>query len=144
MSDLFVIDEWIWEPEVLEKHKEQIFQFLSKVYEKCDRVVVVENSPFVTKFHKVCKSQDRVVRNIIKLFKNMFLYNSQKCVKYDETDLPSLPEDIAKAVKEDDHYLIRAYITAQASILITTDSSLIEIVSKYSVCCKQMHEYMKE
>jgi hypothetical protein len=148
MSDLLVIDEWIWERDVLTSHRDTIFQFLEKVYKKCDRLVIVTNSPFVDKFHTLCKQRDQsydpVVRGIIKLFKDVLLYNAEKCVMYDETDLRPLPEDIKKAIKVDDRYLIRAYITAQASILITTDSELIKGVSQYSVNCKHKDEFLPE
>lgn len=148
MSVLLVVDEWIWEEEILrnQEKRDKIFQFLIKLYEKCDRLIIVEPSPFVDKFYTLCErynqAHDQGVRSIIKLFIYGLLYNSEKCIKYEQTELQVLPKEIEKEVKEDDHYLVRAYLTAQASILITTDTHLIETASKYSINCKHLDEFL--
>lgn len=164
MSEFLVVDEWIWEEEILRDQEKQniAFKFLNKVYEKCDCLVIVKNSPFVKKFNTLCKrqhqAQDQIVRGIIKLFKDCFLYNLKKCIKYEETELRPLSDfpvsdfpDIEKEVKEDDRYLVRASLTAQTStrtnvLLITTDKPLIEVVSKYStkysISCKHVDEFL--
>ncbi|MEM4402599.1 MAG: hypothetical protein QW376_09010 [Candidatus Caldarchaeum sp.] len=141
-----MVDEWIWEEEILRNKQEVIFKFLNKVRAKCDRLVIIKNSPFVKKFYALCKrqhqAQDQIVRGIIRFFNGYFIYNLEKCVEYEETELHALPEDIEKEVKEDDRYLVRAYLTAQANILITTDTPLIEVVSKYSINCKHADEFL--
>lgn len=147
MSDLLlIIDEWIWADLAGEnsyEKQQEAFRFLVKVLERCDRLAVVRGSPFLKKFFTLCKNHDVMVRKVIKLFIDSFLRNSDKSVNYEETELQALREEIAKEVKKDDHYLVRAYLSAGVkALIITTDNPLRESLVKHNINCQHRNEFL--
>ncbi|MGB9638436.1 MAG: hypothetical protein ACPL1F_03960 [bacterium] len=69
---IFILDEWIIEDLRginKEEKQKQSFLFLEKIYQKCDKIVVVENSKF---FDKIWKLSEEACNDILKKKNNCF------------------------------------------------------------------------
>ncbi len=137
---ILIIDEWLWHDlagENGEEKKKEAFMFLIHILKICDKIAVMENSPFVKKFWDFSKVLDR---EVIKLFKNGFLLNSDKCKLCEYTDSYTLPE-----IKPDDLYLYNLYcILEEEKWVITTDRPLIEVFKKEGLKAYHRDEFLSD
>lgn len=143
MADL-VIDEWLWSDLSGENSAEsqvESFEFIQAIYNKCDRIVTVKGSKFNQKTFDLCKHTDVRRREIAKYYRNNFLFNSKKFVNLEQSSLKPVPEHISKVTKEDDHYLIQAYLTVEASVIVTTDNPLKTEVNN-DINCQLRNEFV--
>jgi hypothetical protein len=137
----FVFDEWLWSDlrgESGEDAQRKSFSLLETVCKNCDRLVTVEGSHFLQKFFDLAKEVKSIGdprRIIIKAFKVQFLYNSEKLHCLKKSDLLELPPEIEDMVKEDDKYLVHAYLTGRAELLVTTDNPLMKTLKDYCIKC---------
>lgn len=138
-----VIDEWLWadlsgdDPDA----QKEAFEFIQAIYDVCDQIVTVKGSKFNIKALILWKCTDIKCREIAKYYSTHFWYNSAKSVNLEESSLESVPEHISKVTKEDDHYLIQAYLTAKASVIVTTDNPLIAAINN-DIKCQHRDEFV--
>ena len=145
MSDLLVLDEWVWADfsgENQIKNQAECFQFLEAVFKKCDRILTVKGSSFAQKTFRHFKFSDTVRRKITVFYTAYFLHNSDKLVEIEETELQPLPEELAKEVKSEDQYIVQSFFAAKASIIITSDSPLLSVLEKNRIPCQLRDKYV--
>jgi hypothetical protein len=147
MADI-VIDEWLWADLAGENSydaQKQAFKFICKIYDKCDRIVMVKESKFIQKFWDFCKSaKDVQSRQIANYYKDSFCFNPDKSVFLEGPSLRSVPEKVSSETKADDHYLIQALITAKAQVIVTTDESLKETLIRNGFSCALRDEFVRK
>mgnify|MGYP001033119891 CR=1 FL=1 len=139
-----VIDEWLWADlsgENSSENQREAFEFIQTIFHACDRIVTVKGSKFNDKVLSFWKHTDIKRRTIAKYYMEKFLFNSEKSVNLDESSLVYVPEHISKATKEDDHYLIQAYLTAKANVIVTTDN-LLKAAINNDINCKHRDEFV--
>ncbi len=137
MADL-VVDEWLWSDLAGENTVEQqreAYGFLEAVWNKCDRVVTVRGSRFDQKATDLWRHTDRTRRGIARFYKDRFSYNSDKSVMLEEDQLEDLPEQLAAEIEPADHYIVRAYFTSKARVIITSDSPLKDVLTRHGIAC---------
>lgn len=138
---IFIIDEWFWHDlagENGEERQKEAFMFLKCIFKICDKIVIMKESPFIKKFWHFSKT---ILPEIIKFFKNCFLFNSEKCKLVDYTDKYTLSD-----VKPDDLYLYNLYYILEDEIdkcVITTDKPLIEVFRKNGLKIEYRDEFLK-
>ena len=120
----------------------EAFQFLEAIYNKCDRVVTVRGSRFDEKFMGLFRHSDVTRLGIAKFFKDRFWYNSNKLVLLEGDQLRDLPEPLATEIEDSDHYLVRAYLTANATEIVTTDNPLKDVLTKHGIACRHRQEFV--
>jgi predicted nucleic acid-binding protein len=135
-----ILDEWVWADLSGgngEEAQRETFRLLQRVFEKCDQLVAVNGSPFLHKYFNLARhvSTGDLRRTIVKVFKAQFLENSEKMHILQAGSLPDAPPDLEHKVKEDDQYLVRAYLAANADLLVTTDNPLMEALSECGIRC---------
>lgn len=143
MADI-VIDEWLWSDlsgDNSDEAQKEAFEFIQAIYNKCDRIVTVKGSKFNQKAFDLCKHTDVKRREIVKYYKAKIWFNSKKSLNLEQSALKPVPDHISKATKEDDHYLIRAYLTADASVIVTTDNPLKTAVNN-DIKCQFRNEFV--
>jgi len=148
-----VLDEWLWADLRGENQREaqrESFWLLQKVFDQCDQLVTVDGSPFLQKFYDLCEeaSTGDPRRAIVRTFRDQFLYNSEKLHRLQESDLPEVPREIEGNIKDDDKYLVRAYLAAGAELLVTTDEQLMEALNNCGIRCRDrksvISDYVRE
>ena len=144
VADL-IIDEWLWADlsgENTRDAQREAFKFLQAIYSKCDRVVTVKGSRFDQKLFGLWSQRDITRNRIARFYKDSFRYNSDKTVILEENELEELPEQLAAEVKDDDQYLVRAYLTSNASEFVTTDNDLKDVLIRHGIASKHRQEFV--
>lgn len=143
-----VLDEWLWADlagENQAKHQQESFRLLQQIFERCDQLVTVAGSVFVTKCWKLAKeAHTGVPKKAVKVFRAQFIYNSQKLTQYEESELLPLPEDLRCHVKQKDHYLLQAYLTAKADEIVTTDRPLMEVLNQHNIRYRSREDFLRQ
>lgn len=126
MSVPIVLDEWLFHDLLgengLEKQRET-FQFIYKLVDVCDRIVLLESSPFVLKFWDFVKKSgsEPKLRAISQFLKTSILTNSLKTIKLGKDEIKPVPEHLIKLIPLSDHYLLQAHLKLKNSFIVTTD-----------------------
>lgn len=143
-----VLDEWLWADLAGENqatHQQESFCLLNEIFQRCDQLVTVAGSAFLSKLWVLAKRPPtEVLRKSVKVFKAQFFLNSEKLKQCEENEVCSLPREIEARVKEDDQYLVRAYRTANADVLVTTDRALIQALGQHNIRCRSREDFLRE
>lgn len=124
MARLIVFDEWLLHDlrgDNGVRAQREAVSILTRIRERQDRIVVVRGSAWVRKLAQLARIPD--LNEISKLAWTLVL-DSRCCLLVDPNDLTVLPDEIIESVDPEDRYLVQAYVTTQADLLITTDSKL--------------------
>lgn len=140
-----IIDEWLWED--LSRAKGSVkgresFEFLQAIYQKCDMIVAVKGSKFLQKLYGLFSRPDAEAKYVARYLTDYFLYNSKKFHYVEQSELPLLPQQFENTVKDDDHYLVQAYVLVNAEMLITTDSPLKDALIAGGLNCQWRDWYL--
>lgn len=145
MADI-VVDEWLWADlsgSNTLKNQGEALEFLEAVFCVCDRIVTVKGKKFNQKAADFWKHTDPKRRKIARYYNEKFLSNPAKLANIEESTLEPIPEHISqKVTDEDDYYLIQAYITAGASVIVTTDSDLLQAEINNDIKCQHRNEFV--
>lgn len=145
MADI-VIDEWLWadlSDSNTSENQEEALKFIQTIFHVCDRIVTVKGSKFNQKTSNFWKHTDPKRRNIAIYYNEKFLSNPAKLVNLEESSLESIPENISKKVTdEDDYYLIQAYLTTGASVIVTTDNDILKAEINNDINCQHRDEFV--
>ncbi|RLF71965.1 MAG: hypothetical protein DRN40_01350 [Thermoplasmata archaeon] len=128
-----VVDEWF--PEYLRDRERMhtALEVMERIFEKCDSMVIMENSPLMKKIRQILKESnhwsDVRQMEILRFFIHHFLTNSLKLHLRSKGLSTVIPEDIKKAVPDlKDLYLFETLLPAISSegegIILTTDVKL--------------------
>ena len=152
MSVPIIIDEWLFHDLSGDNGPEkqrQTWGFLFKLLQVCDRVAILEGSPFEIKFGQFIKNSGRypVLREISKFLNNSIISNSLKTEFIAKGDVQPLPPRLAKLVPRDDHYLFQAHLKlkSQGSFIVTTDGRLKhKLLNQSSVVIKLRDQFVTD
>ncbi|MEW6620289.1 MAG: hypothetical protein AB1422_13310 [bacterium] len=145
-----VIDEWIIHfisPKESTPEKQKIvFEFLQKVFEKCDKFVIIKGGKLEKKIWGIAKESGNwrpEIRSLVKNFIYQFRTNSKKFEILEENNLIPLSSELIQETPEDDLYLVKAAISTKSCIL-TTDNRLKEkMVSRKELSIYLVDEFLK-
>lgn len=128
MSVPIVIDEWLFhdllgENEDKGERQEEAWRFLFKLLKICDRIVILEGSPFATKMWQFIKQSenDPLKRTLSKFFHNEIAINSSKTLLLLKEEVSPLPKHLLKLIPLDDQYLFQAHLSVKDSFILTSD-----------------------
>lgn len=156
---LLILDEWIIHDlsgKNGEDKQKESYKFLEKIKERCDKICWIEGSKFSKKFYDFCefvgkKLFDPELRKKIVLLKGSFYYHLSKAenIRLDELSIEVEEYNhIFKDIKDDDHYLIKAYFYLRQKniepIIITTDRELIENLRKHNIPIEHRDDFIKK
>ncbi|MGH7772227.1 MAG: hypothetical protein ACREQA_08300 [Candidatus Binatia bacterium] len=149
MSSLsFVIDEWLLHDLAGQNGKdaqEEAGNFLRKLKEKCDKIVVLRGSPWAQKAYGLMTQPDPLISKLSKYLHVAILLNSQKCRLLSSDDLRELPDNLKNLVPADDLYLVEIFDSANAKALVTTDKTLYQSLSTAQIINIRLRDdFLKE
>ncbi|MCX6704842.1 MAG: hypothetical protein NT162_00690 [Candidatus Woesebacteria bacterium] len=128
MSLPIVFDEWIFhdlDGENGVERQEETFDLLVKLLRICDRIVMLDDSPFVVKWYEFyANAQNDLNRRIMSNYLNDSIFtNDLKIYKLTQEDIKPIPKNLAKLVPISDQYLIQSYLKVQhqSGFIVTTD-----------------------
>jgi hypothetical protein len=151
-----ILDEWLihdLENESDTIRQNESFQFLMKIKEKCDKIILVEDSKFMNKLWDFSKKASTVIlKRKFKFLKDIFLYNSQKTksINLHSIDIQNC-SNFLEGVNTDDHYLVLSYIyfknlkqKDEEVIIITTDKKLKETIEKKGISIEFRDDFIRK
>ena len=153
---LLILDEWIihdLQGDNGEEKQEESSAFLYKIREKCDKICWIRGSKFVHKYHRLSKnsSSDPKLREKIRFIKDSFIHEPQKIEFINLDELNIKVEEcrrILQRIKDDDHYLIKAYFYLRQKniepIIISTDEDLIETLREHNIPIEHRDDFIKK
>ena len=142
---LFVINEWLWADSSGDNGKDAqlgAFKVIRGLGTSDHQIVIIEGSPFDQKAWNLCRSGNTIVIELIKTYVLSVRQNSDRCRLLRPELLPALPEELARSIKDDDQYLVRAQLNVMDSILVTTDRPLREAVMKAGLPCLFREQFL--
>jgi len=124
------LDEWLFHDlfgENGKERQEEAVLLLKRIVERCDRLVVPQQSPWAQKAYHLFKAagSSPVLHEAARLLSRGFLYNLSKGLSKGLLTSPSGPDPDPR-IPEADRYLVRAALAAGATLLVTTDGELLE------------------
>lgn len=145
----FILDEWLWADlggENGPERQRESFRLLEAIHGRCDRIVIVEESPFARKFWSLARQAGPgdPRRKPVKLFKLGFLLNSEKADMFHAGSAHPPEEDLEEPVNPDDRYLVRALRVSRADALVTTDGRLIELLRPGNLPVRHRDEFVAD
>lgn len=143
------VDEWLFHYLTSNNEEEYLRaeDILNKMFERCDRIVLLKGSPMNEKINLLSKTDLPKQRNIIKNFFRKFAYNSQKLELVENVDELSneTTKLLPKQERDKDKYLIQTALATDDKVIVTTDGKLKESIhEKCGIRVKLVEEFWKE
>lgn len=143
---IFVINEWLWadlaEDNGPQRQRES-FSVIEKLASSDHQIVIIEGSSFDQKAWKLCKSNIPLVQRMAGFYVAGIRQNSDRCLILKPEAVAELPDELALAIKLDDHYLVRAQRCVGGAVLVTTDEPLREAVAMAGMLCLSREDFLK-
>jgi hypothetical protein len=142
----FVINEWLWADLSGGNGRQaqrEAFVVIQKLAVSDHRIVVIEGSAFDQKAWNLCKSTNpMIVQRMAGAYVASLRQNSDRCVILKPEAVLGVPNELASATKQDDHYLIQAQLSVEGAILVTTDGDLCHAVKQAGLPCLSRQEFL--
>ena len=129
MSVPIVVDEWLFRGfnGIRSKKAKAGIDFIWKVVEICDTIVILEDSPFQKKIWNMMKGSRNgsvTLRVASQAFEGLIRSNKDKVYPLAQGDIKSLPTHLIPLINSaKDHYLFQSYLKLKnkGSFILTTD-----------------------
>jgi len=134
----YVVNEWLWADlsgSNRPANQLETFDFLQAFSRSDAQMIVVIGSAFDQKAWSLCSSHSTVLAAIGKAFVTQIRINSDRCRLLQPHEVLPLPDELLRAVKPDDHYLVQACLAVPSAILATTDAPLSKAVKAHGIQC---------
>jgi hypothetical protein len=140
-----VLNEWIFHDLLGENgedaHRETA-EFFNLFSVSRDRLVLPDEPRWKEKAYRLMRLSDATLRNTCRQFHALIL-DSHRAM--DARSLPPADVPAGLSVSEDDMYLVRAYLSSNADILVTTDRSLCEaLADSNALSCQLRSQFLAD
>ncbi len=141
---IFVLNEWLFE-DLLGRNgsprQEETRRFLLALETSDDRFVIPSKKRWNDKGYSLMRQRDIRLQGISKLFNSLRL-NSDKAIV--QVTTPEIPEDLLHQLPDEDVYLVSAYLSADADLLVTTDRGLFDSLADSDlISCQMRDEFLQ-
>lgn len=142
---IFVINEWLWADSSGGNGRgpqREALDLMMRLASSENQIVVIEGSAFDQKAWACCKSADPAALALARIFVSSIRQDSDRCRLLSTEAVAVLPDELALSIKPDDHYLVRALMSVDGAVLVTTDAPLREIVRQAGFKCLSREEFI--
>jgi len=117
---------------------------LSALRVSTDRIVVPDESPWTSKAYQMMKLSDpRRKLSSQSLFG--LCVDSNRALRVPTEGVEAIPEELLSQLPEEDVYLVSAYLSANADVLVTTDIPLYEsLAGSELVECQMRDDFLAD
>ena len=143
---LIVFNEWIFHDlwgQNGEQRQQETAQVLIKLENTRDRFVVPNEFRWVNKANRLMEFTDARRRRISKVFRSLY-DDLERVVKIRPEVAEITPRELRARLPEKDVYLVSAYLTANADVLVTTDVPLHDSLAESEVSCQMREDFLAE
>ena len=142
---LLVLNEWLFHDLLGENGADafrETVEFLMSFDRSADRLVVPSEPRWMEKAFQLMSMSDPRQRLVSKLLHRL-LRDPDRAVRIEEEQSQMILKSLSTRVPEEDVYLIFAYFTAAADVLVTTDDGLFDaLANEDKVTCRMRGDFL--
>ena len=143
---ILLLNEWVFHDLTLENGEDnfrETARFLIYLQDAHITLVVPAERRWLVKAGRLFDGSDPQVRAVARLFNNI-LHDSNRTIWTNYQQMEAVPADIYSAIPEEDIYLIKAYVTSSAELLVTSDIGLYQACeSSNTINCQLREDFLK-
>ena len=145
---IIVLNEWVFHDlwgENGEAKQDETVRFLISLQQSQDSFVVPNESRWTDKGYRLMGLTDARGRRISRLFSRLLYEDADKALRIRRDEESVIPDEPVSRIPEEDRYLVSAYLTANADLLVTTDTELHNVLSDSGqVTCQMRDDFLSE
>ena len=142
---ILVLNEWIFHDVLGENGIEvqrEAALFLDAFHSSSDQLVLPSEPRWIRKAYQLMTQTSPMLVQISKQFQSL-LQDSERTIDSRNLDEVGIPQELLDQVPGEDVYLVLAYLSAGADLLITTDQGLFDSVANSElVSCQTRGEFL--
>ena len=144
---LILLNEWVFHDlwgENGQCEQWEAEHFLRALVRSTDSLVVPDDSPWTRKAYQLMKLSDPRLRLMSQAFRRLCI-DSNRALRVRPEGTEVIPRELLTQLPEEDVYLVSAYLSAAADVLVTTDVSLYEaLVDSDLVRCRMRDDFLDD
>lgn len=148
-SRWFIINEWLLNDLLGDNEAEaqkQSFQFLRLLINESDGIVVLRESPWMSKAWQLMEMTDPIRRKLSKFLQLIILRDANKCQIIMEDEVEKLPDSLQqlltdRQIDNDDEYLLKTWCSSPVEVeyIVTTDIKLQRALAEHYPEIRTLH-----
>ena len=142
---ILVLNEWVFHDLLFENEDpafQQTAQFLIAFAESNDVLVIPAEERWKRKAFQLMTMTDTRIRLVSKLLHRLMLDADRTIIIQPEEDPPT-PQELLDRLPSEDVYLVLAYVSAGADLLVTTDRGLFCSIDEHDdVKCRMREDFL--
>ena len=144
---ILVLNEWVFHDLLFENGDpafRETARFLVAFEESEDVLVIPAEERWKQKAHQLMKMSDLRQRLVSKLLRSLML-DADRAIRIQPEEDPPVPQELLDRLPCEDVYLVLAYVSAGADLLITTDQKLFRAIGEPDdVNCRMRDDFLSE
>ena len=139
---IIVLNEWIFHDlwgENGERRQGKTAQFLVALVQTADIIVVPNEPRWTGKANRLMRFSDARRRAISKVFRSLY-DDSERALRVLPEGEGDIPGELLNQLPGEDVYLVSAYLSANADVLVTTDDDLYEALADSDLVTCRMRD----
>ena len=140
-----VLNEWVFHDlwgQNRERKQRETAQFLLSFALSGDSLVVPNEIRWTGKANRLMTFSDARRRAISKVFRSLY-DDSERALRVRSEATETIPREILTRLPDEDVYLVSAYLSGNADVLVTTDVPLYEALADSDlVTCRMRDEFL--
>lgn len=142
---ILVLNEWIFHDLLGENSavdQREATAFLDVFYSSSDNLVLPSEPRWLRKAFRLMTQTSPTLRHVSKQFQSL-LQDSERTIDSRVLSVGEIPETLLDKLPKEDVYLVSAYLTVGADLLVTTDRGLFDsLVGSELVSCQMREEFL--
>ena len=144
---IVVLNEWVFHDlwgENGDLSQRETALFLRAFVQSDDSLVVPNEVRWSSKANRLMEFTDTRRRLISKVFRSLY-DDSERALRVRPGDATDIPGELLAQLPEEDVYLVEAYLSANADVLVTTDVDLHgALVNTESITCRMRDDFLAD
>ena len=144
---IIVLNEWVFHDLLGEngiEAQQETSDFLDVFFKSSDMLALPNENRWLRKtFQLANQGAEARLRRIARQFQTL-LWNPGRTVDTRNMEQADIPQHLLSRIPEEDVYLVRAYVLADADLLVTTDTGLFDSLIGSDVSCIMRDKFLSE
>ncbi len=144
---IVVLNEWIFHDlygSNGDRRQREAARLLGYLVRSDDVLVVPDEPRWIDKANRLMRFMDARRRAISKVFRSLY-DNSDRTIRVRSESTAEVPPELQDQIPEEDVYLVSAYLSADADVLVTTDVPLYESMAGSDlVTCRMREDFLAD
>ena len=142
---ILVLNEWVFHDLLFENEDpafQETAQFLIAFAESNDDLVIPAEERWKRKAFQLMTMTDTRIRLVSRLLHSLML-DADRTIHIQPTEDPPIPQELLHRLPSEDVYLVLAYVSAGADLLVTTDRGLFCSIDEHDdVNCRMREDFL--